>query len=97
MISAKRYIPRMEKIMFINKMSPPMLTIAGTLNIKVIIVFFRALLLLKKKNMRIILKDLMIVVWGPTDIVETELKIIPMIVTKTIIMSNIFQPSIKNL
>jgi hypothetical protein len=39
----------------------------------------------------------MIVVWGPTDIDDTELNIIPRIVTKTIIMSNIFQPSIKNL
>ena len=57
-ISANRYISRMEKIMLISKMKPPMLTMAGTLNMKVIIVFLRALLLLKKKNMHIILKDL---------------------------------------
>lgn len=96
-MSAKRYIPRIENIMLIKIMRPPMLTIAGTLRMKVIIVFFSPLLLLKKKKMRTILKDLMIVVYGPTDVLETELRMTPIIVTNTMTMSNMFQPSMKNL
>lgn len=62
MISAKRYTPRIEKIMLIKTRRPPMFIIAGKLSMKVIMVFLRALLLLKKKKIRTILKDLMIVV-----------------------------------
>lgn len=66
-ISAKRYIPKIEKMTLIKTRRPPILIIAGKLSMNVIIVFFRALLLLKKKKIRTILKDLIIVVCGPME------------------------------
>lgn len=66
---------------------------AGKQSMKVIIVFFSDRLLLKKKKMRTILNDLMIVVCVPTD--ESLLVFIkmPKIVNITITMSKMFQLS----
>ncbi len=61
-ISAKRYTPKIANIILIRVRSAPILNMAGKLTMNVIIVFFRALFLLKKKKMRTILKDLMTVV-----------------------------------
>jgi hypothetical protein len=60
-------------------------------------VFFRALLLLKKKKTRTILKDLIIVVYGPIVELAVALKIIPKIVATTTTISNTFQLSMKYL
>ena len=66
---------------------------AGKQSMKVVIVFFKDRLLLKKKKMRTILNDLMIVVCVPTDESLLEFIKMPKIVNITITMSKMFQLS----
>ena len=67
---------------------------AGKLSIKVIIVLFRARFVLKKKNMRTILKDLITVVYGPIEeLFDPEFMIAPNIVIIKISISKVFQLS----
>lgn len=62
MISANIYTPKIEKTRFMRVSRALILIIAGKLSAKVIMVLFNAPLVLKKKNMRRILKDLITVV-----------------------------------
>jgi hypothetical protein len=93
MMSAKRYTPRIEKIKFIKISSIPIFNIAGKQSMKVIMVFFSDWLLLKKKKIRTILKDLMTVVCVPKDESLLEFITIPDIVSSTITISKMFQES----
>lgn len=59
---ANRYIPRIEKIRFIKSKRPPIFIMPGILIRNDIKVFLRPLFRLKNKNIRRILKDLIMVV-----------------------------------
>lgn len=74
-----------------------MLTIAGSVTIKVIIVPFSVRFPLKKKSSLDILNDLMIVIWGPKLYEETAPIIIPAHDNIIIVMSKMFHESLKNL
>ena len=97
MISAKIYTPRIENIKIKSKSKLPMLAIAGKLAIKVWKMSFRDLFLLKSLNTLPILKDLIIVVFGPIRTLVVRDKEILMRVNNTIIISKLFHPSLKYL
>ncbi len=90
---ANRYTPKIENMRLIKTRSIPILSIAGKLSMKVIIVFLRDRLLLKKKKILTILKDLMIVVCGPAEELLVEFIKMPKIVMNTITISKMFQLS----
>ena len=73
-----------------------MLTIAGSVTIKVMIVPLSVRFPLKKKSSLDILKDLMIVICGPKLYEDTAPIIIPAQDRIIMVMSKMFQESLKN-
>jgi len=63
--SANRYTPRMAYMNMMRRSKLPMFTIPGRVTKKVMKVPLSARFLLKRRNNLAILKDLMMVVWGP--------------------------------
>lgn len=72
-----------------------MLTMAGSVTIKVMIVPLSVLLPLKKKSSLDILNDLMMVIWGPKLYEDTAPINIPAQDSTIIIKSKMFQGSLK--
>jgi hypothetical protein len=92
---ANMFIPRTEKRYRRRKRRPPTLIKAGRVTMKVVNISFKLLAFFIRRKIRKILKDLTIVVEGPTSTPDTILSPIPIRVPITIEKSNLFHPSLK--